>query len=224
MERRDFGSLRKLPSGRWQASYWQNGVRHVGRVTFTTKGEARGWLTGVETDLARGDWIDPSRAKVSFADWAQTWRAGIVDLRPSTFARDMGYLDRYLIPAFADKRLGDIDLAAVRRWVADMSASGLAPATVVKGAQILSKIMRSAVEEGILRANPCVNVKLPRIERTEMRFLSPSEVDRLAEAIDARYRAAVILGAYGGLRAGELFGLRISRLNLETQSLDVSRL
>ena len=41
-----------------------------------------------------------------------------------------------------------------------------------------------------------------------MRFLTPEQVADLADSIDPRYQAAVLLGAYGGLRAGELFGLR----------------
>ena len=55
---------------------------------------------------------------------------------------------------------------------------------------------------------PCDCVRLARKKRTEMRFLEPSEVDALAAAMDPRYRTAVLLAAYGGLRAGELFGLR----------------
>lgn len=137
---------------------------------------------------------------------------------PATFVRDVGYLQRYLLPAFADVELGDIDVTRVRNWVADLSASGLAPATVVKAAQILSKVMRSAVRAGLLRTSPCAGVRLPRIERPEIRFLSPSEVSTLASRIDERYRAVLMLGAYGGLRAGELFALRVGRVDLAADS------
>jgi integrase len=41
-----------------------------------------------------------------------------------------------------------------------------------------------------------------------MRFLSPAEISVLANAIDPRFRTLVILGAYGGLRIGEMLGLR----------------
>ena len=54
-----------------------------------------------------------------------------------------------------------------------------------------------------------------------MRNLSPVEVARLADAIHPRYRAVVFLGAYGGLRAGELFGLRVNRLDLAAQRVEV---
>jgi integrase len=47
-----------------------------------------------------------------------------------------------------------------------------------------------------------------------MRFLTPAEVATLADVIDARYRALVLVGAYGGLRIGELAGLRRGRVDL----------
>jgi len=178
-------------------------------------------LSSTHTDLSRGNWFDPRRADIRFADWANTWTQNVVDLRPSTFARDTGYLNRYLLPVFGEMPLGDISVGLVRRWVSDLSASGLAPATVVKAGQILSKVLRSAVEEGVISTNPTSAVRLPRLERHEMRNLSPIEVSGLADAIDPRYRAVVFLGAYGGFRAGELFGLRVSRLDLPAQRVEV---
>jgi integrase len=50
--------------------------------------------------------------------------------------------------------------------------------------------------------SPCRAVRLPKIEREEMRFLNPAEVARLADAIGSRYRALVLVSAYGGLRMG----------------------
>jgi integrase len=55
---------------------------------------------------------------------------------------------------------------------------------------------------------------LPTVEREEMRFLTPTEIVTLAEAIRPSYRALVFVGAYGGLRIGELAGLRRSRVDL----------
>jgi integrase len=57
-------------------------------------------------------------------------------------------------------------------------------------------------------------VPLPKVEREEMRFLTPAEVAALADAIAPRYRALVLVGAYGGLRIGELAGLRRCRVDL----------
>ena len=213
MKRRQFGSVRRLPSGRWQASYWHVGRRHIAEVTLLTKADANAYLAHVETQIRRGSWIDPWGGHVGFAEWAEEWKSTIVDLRPSTKTRDVGYLERYVLPRFGSLELGEIDHMMVRSWVAELSASGLAPSTTTKAAQLLSKIMRAAVQAGYLPKSPCDGVRLPRIERVEMRFLEPGEVIALADAMDPRYRAAVLLAAYGGLRAGELFGLRAKRVD-----------
>jgi integrase len=98
--------------------------------------------------------------------------------------------------------------------VADLSARGLAPATVQKAYQLLGKVIAAAVDAGMLAQSPCRRVPLPRVEREQMRFLPPAQVAALADAIDRRYRALVLVGAYGGLRIGELAGLRRSRVDL----------
>jgi integrase len=98
--------------------------------------------------------------------------------------------------------------------VAELSARGPAPATVQKAYQLLGKVMGAAVDAGMLAQSPCRRVPLPKVERDEMRFLTPAEVATLADAIGARYRALVLVGAYGGLRIWELAGLRRSRVDL----------
>jgi len=224
MGRRQFGSVRRLPSGRWQASYTHRGHRHIAPLTFLTKADANAFLSSVETEIRRGQWLDPVGAKVVFSEWAAQWAATIVDLRPSTRARDLGYFERYILPRFGVTELGAIDHMAVRAWIADLAETGLAPATIVKGAQIMGKIMRAAVQAGLIASSPCDGMRLPRIERREMRFLDPGEVMSLANSIDPRYRAAVFLAAYGGLRAGELFGLRAKRVDLLRRTVDVSEI
>jgi integrase len=110
----------------------------------------------------------------------------------------------------------------VREWIAELSASGLAPTTVHKCSQILAKIMRAAVDAGLLVSSPCERQPLPKVERDEMRFLAPDEVARLADVIIPAYRPLVLLGAYGGLRAGEMFGLRRGRLDVLHATVDVA--
>ena len=57
-----------------------------------------------------------------------------------------------------------------------------------------------------------------------MRFLTPAEVAALADAIAPRYRALVLVGAYGGLRIGELAGLRRSRVDLLRGTVQVAEI
>jgi integrase len=213
-------SISKDVSGKWRARYRDPNGRTRSR-NFDRRDDAKRFLTSIDHAKLAGAYIDPAGGRTTFGDYAKTWRKGIVDLRPSTLARDDGYLERYIVPAFGEARLSDIDHAAVRAWVAALSARKLAPATVVKAGQIMGKIMATAVRDGLIPSSPCVGVRLPKIEREEMRFLSPAEVATLAEAMDPRFRALVWLGAYGGLRIGEMFGLRVDRIDPLRGRVDV---
>ena len=169
---------------------------------FTRKADAQRFLNETETAKARGTWTDPALGRVLFRDWLGEWWATTTNLRASTRARDESLLRRLALPRFGDAPLAAISQRDVRAWVADLSARGLAPATVQKAYQLLGKVMGAAVDAGMLAQSPCRRVPLPKVEREEMRFLTPAEVATLADAIASRYRALVLVGAYGGLRIG----------------------
>ena len=88
----------------------------------------------------------------------------------------------------------------------------------------MAKIMRSAVDAGLLANSPCDRVPLPKIEHTEMRFLAPDEIGNLADAIGDQWRSLVLVGCYGGLRIGELHGLRVPRVDLLRAQVDVAEI
>ena len=63
--RRRFGWVRKLPSGRYQASYLgPDGSRINGPETYEGRGDADQWLSTVESDMLRGEWTDPRLGRV----------------------------------------------------------------------------------------------------------------------------------------------------------------
>jgi integrase len=182
--------------------------------SFDRKADAERWLAEMEHGKARGLWTDPRLGRVRFADWLAAWWSTTTNLRPTTRARDETLLRLHALPRFGDMPLATIRQLEVRAWVAELSAEGLAPATVVKAYQLLGKVLAAAVDAGYLAQTPCRNVPLPKIEREEMRFLTPTEIVHVADVIHPRYRALVFVGAYGGLRIGELAGLRRGRVDL----------
>jgi integrase len=53
-------------------------------------------------------------------------------------------------------------------------------------------------------------------------YLNPAEIAHLADKIHPAYRALVFVGAYGGLRIGELAALRRSRVDFAAGTVDVA--
>jgi hypothetical protein len=200
----------QLPSGRWQARYRDAAGRlQPAPVTFATKVEATRYLATVEADQTLGTWTDPRLGRTTFKEWAERWQATTTDLRPTTRHLYDYLLDRFLFPAFEDMPLGRLDVMAVRTWLAEQrAAEKVSASTTAKAYRLLARILGSAVEAGYIARNPCT-VKGAGVERApEMRHISAAELTQLASKIDRRYRALVLVAGYGGLRWGDLVGLR----------------
>lgn len=221
---RSFGTVRRLPSGRWQVRYYdQAGVRHTAPRTFLSRGDANRYLAQVEADLLRGAWTDPRLARITFGEWVERWWPTTADLRPGTRTFYDYLLRRFLLPTFEETPLGRIDLMTVRAWLAGLhEVREVTPTTIAKAYRLLRRILNVAVEAGYLPRNP-VAIKGAGLERAaEMRHVSISQLHALAEAVPGRYRALVLVAGYGGLRWGELVGLRRRRVDLDGARIHVA--
>jgi integrase len=93
--------------------------------------------------------------------------------------------------------------------------------TISKVYRLLRAILNTAVEDELISKNPC-NIKGAGSERSPERPIATVEqVDQIAAAIDARFRALVYLAAYTTLRYGELFALRRASIDLEARTISV---
>jgi integrase len=198
--------------GRWQVRYWVNGKQRARGFERLT--DAKRFQREVVTDRDRGLWLDPAGGKTLLSDWAAIWLESKVDLRPSSRYRLEGILRTHVLPEFGRISLAVISNSMVRAWVADMSSSGVSTATTRKAYNALSQMMRAATADRRIAFNPCQDVPLPAEEVHEQRFLTTDEIATLAESVGPRFRALILLGAYGGLRFGELAALRRKRLDL----------
>jgi hypothetical protein len=83
--RTSFGSVRRLPSGRYQARFTDaREERHTAPMTFASKREAEDWLATIRADMVRGVWRAPGLGAVSLADYTASLLAVRVDLAPKT--------------------------------------------------------------------------------------------------------------------------------------------
>jgi integrase len=224
--RRSFGTVRQLPSGRWQVRYRDAaGVRHS--KTFATKNEATRHLAAVETDTARGAWIDPRRSHTTFAIWIEQWRRTTVGLAPATQARYDSLLRTHLLPSFGNRPLLAITKTAVKEWHAKLLArvndGELSVNTVAKTYRLLAKIMRDAVDAELIVASPCTLRGAGQDQVKEMRTATPEQVADLTRHVPVQYRAMILLAAWCGLRLGELAGLQRRDVDVLRRTVSIKR-
>ena len=111
----------------------------------------------------------------------------------------------------------------MRRWRKGLLDSGVSAVTTAKAYRLLKAIMNTAVDDGLIRRNPC-RIRGAAQERSPERpTLTIPQVYALAEAIDQRYRALILLGTFGSLRWGELAALRRGDIDLTACTVSVDR-
>jgi integrase len=221
MTKRQFGTIRKLSSGRWQASYWHEAGRHFAPRTFTVKAEASAWLAEVETAVARGAWIDPRAGDETFANYARRWLDQRHDLRPSTRDDYESQLSVHLLPAFGEFGLGAINPAAIRSWFSDLARRS--PGRAAKCYRLLRTILNTAEIDRVIAYNPC-RIRGAGTERVVERVIPTlEETEKLADAMPERLRLLVVVATWCGLRRGELLALRRTDVDLSIGAVRVER-
>lgn len=235
---RHFGTIRRLPSGRYQARYrGPDGKLRSAPNTFGRKSEASRWLSIKDTEIAQGEWLAPELARIQFSDYAADWmRDRVLKVRTQELYR--GLLRNHLLPTFGDLAIGDIDEASVRRWRKERLETGrklkerreagqkadppFGPVTVAKAYRLLHAIFTTAVDEDrMLRRNPCRIEGAGNEESDEREIVPLPVVFAIAKAVPVRYRAVVLLATFADLRWGELAGLRRENIDLEACEIRV---
>jgi integrase len=221
---RSFGSIRKLPSGRWQARYRRpDGLLRSAPHTFAYKADASKWLALTEAELLGNRWTDPDAGRVPFSEYATTWLDERPGLRPKTIQLYRYLLRAHLQDEFGPRTIASIIEADVRRWRADLLSAGVSPVTAAKAYRLLKGILATAVEDGLIPRNPC-RVKGASVERSPERpVLTVAHVYALADAVPRRYRALILLACFCGLRWGELAGLQRGDIDTERRTIRVAR-
>lgn len=121
-------------------------------------------------------------------------------------------------------RVADIDRSLIQDAVAEMTAAGLAPATVQRNIESLGRLLIRAVEDGVLPANPVAKVRLPRSAKRVPRFLTPEQRRGLLAVAEAHGRDAYLLIALAvllGLRKAELGALRWEHVDLKQKIVHI---
>ena len=222
-KRRRFGYVRKLPSGRFQASFiGPSGVRQTAPGTFRTKTDADRWLSAVEADILRGAWLNEDLGREPFGNYARRWLRDHPRIGPRYRETCERNLRLHLVPLH-DVPLRALTPAVVREWYSSALRGSGGRISIQQAYRFLRAVMNTAVRDGAIVKNPCQIAGAGSDRAKERPVASPAEVVALVEAITPRYRAAVLLAAWCGLRRGEVLGLRRDDVDLVAGCVIVRR-
>lgn len=230
-KRRGWGMNRKLPSGRWQASYvGPDGLRYNAPTTFAAQDDAVAWLSTERRHVDLGVWTPPgvqpdeddaAPPPLTLRVYAARWLSER-KLKPRTRSGYDDLLRLHILPVLGDAELTAITPATVRGWY-----SGLGTSTPTRNAHaygLLHSILSTALDDELIQAQPARIRGASSSQRAgTITLLTPVELAALAASMPDRLRCSVLLAAWCGLRWGETSELRRKDVSVDRGTLHVHR-
>jgi hypothetical protein len=188
--------------------------------------DARAFANSVETDMLRGQYLDPKGSKTRFGEFAERWAASLtVDAKTAE-----GIASRLrahllpVLPAFGDLELRHIKPSTIQGWLGGLARTH-EPSYVRLLLGTLSTILGAAVEDDLIPSNPrrSRSVKAPALPDARRAAWDPATVDAVCDGLSDRHRALDPVGAGLGLRQGEAFGLGVDMVDFLRREVDVRR-
>lgn len=154
-------------------------------------------------------------------NWFGTYKK---TLQPSTIQGYWNNLKLHVFPAIGSVKLSNLDRTIVTNFCFDLQSKGLAPKTIKYIFSTMRKALNEAVYDKIISVNPCIGAKRPKEEKYDALILNEHELLILRNGIKGTsIETEILLALFGGLRRGEVLGLRFKDCDLAKNEIHVSQ-
>jgi integrase len=210
--------------GRFIAGYQENGRWRMVTLKATTVTEAKRERASLVVGLREGRIASADNS--TFAQVFAEWQLGRT-IAERTRDHERYLCDRHL-GTFQGQRVQKLASADVARVLRKMRDDGLSELTRSAVYRIAKGVFSLALRRGILTRNPVdglMPAERPRQRnRRNVERLDSATIRKLIDAASTdRWKAAVALAGLGGLRLGEVRGLQWGDIDLQTNTISVSR-
>jgi len=166
----------------------------------------------------------PATQTILFADFMEEWLEAMRhNVKMTTFGGYQMNVQKTIAPWFRERGITLQWLTAdnINDFYADQ-LKRIKATSVHKLHANISKALKYAVEKKMISYSVMDKVKRPKKERFVGKFLKQSEVIALFDAVKGnRLELGVMLGAFYGLRRGEIVGLKWDAIDFEANTLTI---
>ena len=223
-----------------------NGKPMIHRKTVHgTKKDAEVELAKFVTEVQNGLVIDGKSLK--FSEFTEIWKRdyGSKELAPSTYKRYCRMLETRLLPYFGHFYINKIkptdimkfydllekDTQLVRKKGNNGSKTKkpLSGKTILEHHRLLRAMLHKAVYWQLIVANPAERVQPPKARKPKRRSYDDEQTKILLENLellsseDTKYKVAIILTVFTGVRLGELMGLKWTDVDFKNGIISINR-
>jgi integrase len=203
----------------WTAYYYTGTDaqrRQHSRGGFRTRADALQYLSGVVSNIQRGDHVDDQRLTVGEYLLDRWLPLMAHTVRASTWFGYKRSLEQHVIPTLGHVQLQRLSADHLDRLYGELVTSGrvdgrggLSPKTVRSIHATLHKALRDAERKRLVQRNVAPAADPPRAQSREMSTWTRGQVRAFLDGMrDHQLYAAYLLAATTGMRRGEVLGLR----------------
>ena len=215
------------------------------KTVHGTKKDAEVELAKFVTEVQNGLVIDGKSLK--FSEFTEIWKRdyGSKELAPSTYKRYCRMLETRLLPYFGHFYINKIkptdimkfydllekDTQLVRKKGNNGSKNKkpLSGKTILEHHRLLRAMLHKAVYWQLIISNPAERVQSPKARKPKRRSYDDEQTKILLENLellpneDTKYKVAIILTVFTGVRLGELMGLEWQDVDFKNGIISINR-
>ena len=215
------------------------------KTVHGTKKEAEVELAKFVTEVQNGLVIDGKALR--FSEFVEIWKRdyGSKELAPSTYKRYCRMLETRLLPYFGRFYINKIkptdimkfydllekDTQLVRKQGnnGEKTKKPLSGKTILEHHRLLRAMLHRAVYWQLIVSNPAERVQPPRAKKPKRRSYDDEQTKILLENLekltveDTKYKVAIILTIFTGVRLGELMGLEWQDVDFRNGIISINR-
>jgi len=157
-----------------------------------------------------------------FRDFARNYERDVLPTLASTSReRSQGVLKNHLNPEFGDLMLREMTLEVLQGYFARLQQTSLSAESMDKIRDVLSAVLRTAVEYGRLPNNPAEKIRLKKRKLGGPKpFLQIEQFFALLQRMAEPYATMIYVAVFTALRVSELAGLRWRNLQAHGISIE----
>ncbi|MFI5064772.1 MAG: tyrosine-type recombinase/integrase [Streptosporangiales bacterium] len=207
-EQREGGKASRVRSAaygtgkRWQVR-WRDPAGAQQKRNFATQADAVSYDATVRTQIDSGRYVSPKAGRVTFREYAETWRLAQTHDLP-TAERVERTLRLHAYPVLGDQA---IQVLAARPSILQAWIRGLPgePSSARQYVKDVSAVFTAALSDGLIGRNPLQDkaVRRPKVTTAEAQPWTAEQVEVMAAALPGRFEALAWLVAGTGMRQGE---------------------
>ncbi len=219
-------------------------IRHT-KTVHGTKAQAKIELAKFVAEVEQGTVIEGK--SITFKEFTEIWKRdyGSKELAPSTYRRYLGMLESRILPYLGHFKLDKIKPTDIMKFY-DMldkdtqirrvkcnngyrTLKPLSQKTILEHHRLIRAMLHKAVYWQLLFNNPCERVQPPRSRKPKRRYYDDEQCKILLSNLNElsteniKYKVAITLTVFTGVRLGELMGLEWSDIDFTNGIVCVNR-